>query len=552
MAALDAMPDSGRPLLLVEYAHAMGNGPGGLADYWDFIYRHANLCGGFVWEFKGHGFCTKDRAGNEYPLYGGDFGDQEKYNWYNFCLDGFLTADGTPKPTWYELGEVLAPIRATFDGTVRLTNTNDFRNVDDTQLVWTLHADDQVCKTGRIDRLSIAPHETRSFSASKIDFVPERCIGGARYYLDLEFSDGKTRKYHKQLELPYGTKKQMRPNVAYRRRVTRCADAVRVETDAWQVAFRDVLLCVYTVDGQVLLRHPMRFNFYRAGTDNDGVMPPFPWFPKWFFRRKAEWAEAFLKTMRFCVRDTDVTERPDAVAVRFTGQIVPETGWYGFHAVITYTVLADGLITVQIDGDPFGKIPAVLPRIGVVFALDRSRSTVEWYGRGPDQNYSDACAAAPMGRYRASVDALNFPFDMPQETGNHAQTRFVCVSDGAGAGISVIGNDEFCFSYHNFSLDALDRATHKDEVPSSDQNFLYIDYKMRGLGSRSCGPEPEAPYELHPHRFRFGFALCDARPVDALRALARSDLSVTTAQLSGAYRCEEQPKVKQIADCTEE
>lgn len=474
------------------------------------------------------------------------------YNWYNFCLDGFLTADGTPKPTWHDLGEVLAPIRAQFDGRLKLTNTNDFRNADYISVIWELCEDYNVIKNGKIDSLFIEPHKTVILEKPQIDYTPDNIATGAKYYLNLQFFDGDRLISHKQLKLPYYSEKLPFSRGKFNGSFMRENEDVKVKIGECIIAFKDAMISEYVFKDRKIISEPMKLNFYRAATDNDGIMANFRWFPKWFFRRKSEWAETFLKTMVFCVRNTTVKEEEDSLHLVFDGKIIPTSGWLGYDAKIEYRIFNNGFVTVQIVGEPFGKMPEVLPRIGVVFELDDSLKNVEWYGRGKRQNYCDSLSAAPIGIYKSDVKNLNFMFDVPQETGNHENTKFVSVSDNEKNGITVIGSDEFSFSYHDFSLDNLDVARHKNEIVRSDVNYLYIDYKVRGLGSRSCGPEPEEEFELRPHSFKFGFALCGLQSNDDALNLARCNLGIKTEKMSETYRFDEMQKIEQVANCTED
>ena len=125
MSRVNDYTDEGYPVLAIEYAHAMGNSPGTLEDYWDYNYTHEKMVGGFAWEFRNHGFYSEDEDGNAFYKYGGDFDD--RYHWANFTMDGFCMSDGTPKPTWYELGAVSFAAYTTFDGhLLHVKNTNDF------------------------------------------------------------------------------------------------------------------------------------------------------------------------------------------------------------------------------------------------------------------------------------------------------------------------------------------------------------------------------------------------------------------------------------------
>ena len=144
---------------------------------------------------------------------------------------------------------------------------------------------------------------------------------------------------------------------------------------------------------------------------------------------------------------------------------------------------------------------------------------------------------------------MNFDYDYPQETGNHEQTYALSLENADGrCSLSVIGSNTFAFSYHNFTLDNLTDSRHKNEMQKSEKNYLYVDYKMRGLGSRSCGPDPEEKYELHPHKFTFTFALAACDFNHALD-MSRLDLGKKTAALSGTYEYRKPERIIQVADC---
>ena len=551
MAKIESFRDTGKPLLLIEYAHAMGNGAGHLNVYWDYIYSHQNMCGGFVWEFKSHGFYAKDAAGREYHRYGNDFGDSEKYHWYNFCLDGYLTSDGTPKPTWYELGEVLAPVVATYRDGVRLLNTNDFRDASYLTVRWELLRDTERVESGTFDMPPLRPHESVTLPLDKLGIPSYESVAGAVYRLDLSFFDGATRVSSAQLTLPSAKEREIARRAPFPRDIETEGSRVTLRGKRFEVTVEDGMLSRFLHDGRELLRSPMRVNFWRAPIDNDGVMPMLPWFPTWFRRRLGEWTQAYLNTMKFHCDDTEVRALEDRVIVTSRGKILPDYEWLGFDALTEYEIYADGTVSVTLEGHPFGKLPEVLPRMGLTFALARENRYVGWYGRGPRQSYIDSKTAAPFGYYENTVENLNFHFDFPQETGNHTETAFLNIGNGRGGGLTVIGCDSFDFSYHDFSLKNLCEARHANELLPSEENYLYLDYAMRALGSRSCGPEPEAAYELYPHAFRFTFLLCPYLKKEQALASWRQGKEKKSGRLSENYRYCERKEEKEIADCKE-
>ena len=247
--------------------------------------------------------------------------------------------------------------------------------------------------------------------------------------------------------------------------------------------------------------------------------------------------------------DVSAEQLSDRVVIHTVGRMTADSLYAGFFCKIDYEIYEGGNILVSIKGEPYGDLPHTMPRIGVVLKLDKEFSQCRWIGRGPDQNYPDAKLASPVGVYSKSVEDMNFMFDMPQETGNREDVSLATVRDGAGRCISIVGSDKFSFSFHDFTLENLTSAVHKNElIKTSDANYLYIDYKVRGLGSNSCGPEPESKYELPPHSFEFSFMIS---PADEKMAgvLARQDFGRKSQALSGAYKPEKIEKIREIADC---
>jgi beta-galactosidase/evolved beta-galactosidase subunit alpha len=153
---------------------------------------------------------------------------------------------------------------------------------------------------------------------------------------------------------------------------------------------------------------------------------------------------------------------------------------------------------------PYGDPPEILPRVGVVFDLPGEYTRCRWLGRGPDENYPDCKAHTPVGIYEADVTEMNFAYDVPQETGSRGDCRQMTVLGGDKA-LEVRGL--FAFSFQDFTLENLAAARHCDELEKSARRYLYIDGFRRGLGSHSCGPEPEPEYELRTGEFLWSFRI---------------------------------------------
>lgn len=508
--------------MLIEYAHAMGNSPGFLEGYQKLVYEIDNFIGGFVWEFKNHGFYSEDENGNPYYKYGGDF-ENDKPNWCNFCLDGYLMSDGTPKHTWYELGEVFSLVYATMqDGVIRLKNTYNFKNLNCITLKWNICEDFNVVKSGEISLPSVEPH-----GETTVDINTELtdAKAGARYYLNLCFFDGDTNVGNTQFKLKEksGERHIRSP---FDGTIAFIGNRICVNGYDWCFEFENGMFAGLKKNKKVIVDSPLEFNFWRAPTDNDGIMG----MDSAFYRNVEKWTNAALETVCFFANSVRAYKSRGLAIVESFGKILPMSKYLGFDANVRYIIDGDGLMTVDVKGVPYGMFPPTLPRIGLHLAVNKDMRAVTWYGRGKRENYSDCIKASPVGLYRADIEDTYTVYDMPQETGNHENTVFASFSS-SNAALSIIGCDEFSFSYHDFTLDNLTKAKHRNELKKDCKNHIYIDYKMRGLGSHSCGPEPEKEFELRPHAFEFAFAIAADIDENAALKIARYDLGAHSGML---------------------
>ena len=490
MATLKSFGTEGRPVLMVEYAHAMGNSPGGLEDIWNHVYHNEQYAGGYVWEFKSHGFYVEGKDGKPRYLYGGDF--EDLYHWSNFSLDGFHTSDGTPKPSWDELREVSAPIfiDREEDG-IRVSSSYDFTTI-----------------SGATVDFSVIGYDDRSGEVTTIrhEIIPLADIpprGSAMINPDLGFDDGFGHVSARLLFTMNGKQLGDKQIILRDEKVeftgkseslTETHDEsgnAKVKSGKLSLEFAGGLLSKLEKDGKILIDEPMRLNLWRAYTDNDGIEKLFP-------RRMGEWRGALVHTARFGFHEWKV----DGDRLVAVGKLLPQGYFWGFDVEIAYEI-SDG-VKISVHGKPYGRIPGKLPRIGIMFGLLEDYTTCEWFGRGEGDSYSDRRANSHFGVFRKEIPDLNFIYDVPQETGNHENCRRVTLS---GKDLSLTATGSFAFSCHDFSLENLTAARHYDELCRGGKKYLYLDYKMRPLGSASCGPEPEPEYELTPEEFTFDVKL---------------------------------------------
>ena len=537
------------PMLLLEYAHAMGNSPGNLAGLWDIVTADPAFAGGYVWEFRSHGKrCPRENGTDDY-LYGGDFHDTN--HWSNFTLDGYLTSNSTPKPTFEELKTVYAPIRfALQEGTLSVRNLQDFTDLSGLVLHAQLRCDGRIAKEAFLSLPPVPPHETAPLA------LPLPQADGTDCQLTLTVLQNGRIFALQQFSLPAAHPAPVmipdRTPVTVRRDGT----AVTVSGSRFLLRFADGVPVRYEKDGMLWFDSPMRFIPYRAETDNDGIAGLYP---RWI----GSWERARLPYMRFFCRSCQAENTSDGARIHTDGVLTADHCYTGFSIGIDFAVDGSGVLQTAVTVRPYGKMPTLddcdvpargvtgerLPRFGVCFELDKSLDTVRWFGRGPAQNYTDSHAAAPIGVYRLPASEMNFAYDVPQETGTRTDVRWARIQDDRRA-LTVYGSPCFSFQLHPWQLDELRRARHPSELHEADRNYLYIDYRMRALGSYSCGPNPEKEDDFVPHDFRFVFAL-NGEETEQPPCYAGQRLFDTTRPLSGEYRYTPFQAARGVVECLE-
>ena len=529
-------PPEGKPVVLTEYAHGMGNTPGNLKEYWDYMYSHEQYCGGFVWEFKSHGFYAEDENGVPFSKFGGDFSKDELNHWMNFTIDGYLKSDLTPKPGLFELKEAVAPVRVHLEnGKIICTNTNDFIDLSYLTLTWKLLEDYTVLKEGTLGMPGIP---ARSSDVLDIPANIEKVIPGAVYRVDLRFNDGDKEVAHKQVELPEKLAKELFETTPFEYKISTFASTLTVSGNNFDITFTDGLPSKYIKDGNIIFDGKMKFNFFRAIIDNDHIRS----FPEsiWEFHK--------MHVYRFTSEAVSVKEKEDRVCINVSGKATHQGLVSGFMLDTEFTIFKDGIMLTEIHATPFGQMHNTMLRFGVVFEMAKQYDNVSWYGRGEIENYCDRNLSAPFGLYSTKVENMNFSYEIPQECGTRIDVRFATVSS-KDASLNIIGCDSLTFSYHDFSQEALHKALHENELKKSDRNYLYVDYAMRGLGNHSCGPDPEPQYELPVHEFKFTFALASGLDNDEANELSKKDFGTRSVKITEGYENPTFERIMQMFDC---
>jgi beta-galactosidase len=488
-AALDARR-RGMPFIHVEYAHAMGNGPGGLAGYQELYEKYPRCQGGFVWEWIDHGLRAHDGDGREFYAYGGDYG--EVLHDGNFVADGLVFPDRTPSPGLLDLKKVVEPVRIIRAGdSLRIANHYDTIGLAHLDFRWTAAAGGDEVGRGVLDVPALRPGESTLVALPEQDgdMLTVRAVLGT----DQPWAERGHEVAWAQFPVgaPAGAGPRRPATVAPRRESGRLTvgPAVLDERDGTLVRL-----------GGLAVSGP-HLQAWRAPTDNDRAPHGQALEPVW--RRLG------LDRMR---RRLDAVE-VDGARVVVCARYAPAATDLGLLLTCTWTGLDDDVAGLTVDIDADGRWPCPLPMLGVVLGLPGDLDRVDWYGRGPGEAYPDTGLAARIGRFSAGVAEMQTPYVFPQENGRRAQVRWASVTGGGDAGLRVEGATPFGLTVRPWTTEALDRAAHTAELTPDGRTWLTLDAGHNGIGSASCGPALPPEYLLPATSVRL-----DLR----LRALVRS------------------------------
>ena len=504
-----------KPLIQCEYAHAMGNSMGGFKEYWDLVRKYPKYQGGFIWDFVDQGIHKTGTNGRLIYAYGGDFNKFDASD-INFCNNGLISPDRVPNPHAYEVQYFYQNIWTTpvdlKQGQIKVYNENFFRDLSDYYLEWQVLKNGRVMRSGRVEDLKVAPQQSATLT-----LPVGRYCQHAEWLLNVSYklkaNEGLLTAGHTvardQLVLnPYKPSTQAFANQAgsneqiveptIRDNDTRY---LIVTGEDFRIEFNkeNGLLCFYEADGLSYLKEGsvLKPNFWRAPTDND--------FGANLQNLYRAWLNPELKLTSLDQRTENglaiVEARYDIPAVK--GQLA-----------LTYVINNRGAIQVtqQLKADKSAKVSDLF-RFGMQLQMPRSFETLEYYGRGPVENYADRNHNTFLGRYRQSVDSQFYPYVRPQETGNKTDLRWWRVLDIGGNGLEIRAEVPFSASALHYTIESLDEGTrkiqrHSNEIEQADLTNVLIDKVQMGLGCiDSWGALPLKQYRLPYQDYSFTFTL---------------------------------------------
>jgi beta-galactosidase len=510
-----------RPLILCEFSHAMGNSNGGLADYFAAFERYPRLQGGFVWEWIDHGIRRETPDGTAYWAYGGDFGDTP--NDANFCADGLVWPDRTPHPAMAELKYLAQAVRVELVdpvGTIRIVSRRDFTMLTDLTGTWELLCNGELVHSGQLPTLDLAPGERREIALELPRTPTARSAqdrdNPAEWLLNVCFTQREATPWaaagHEvgwaQLVLT-GVEQPIAPELPMRSvahasfaagALTFSAGGVRADVDQ-----TTGLIAWFGTDTTNLLSAGPRLNLWRAPTDNDGLKlrRAEPW------QALGRWLALGLDRLELRLEHVGVTEHASGGSViEVRQQATGRAQWDDVQIHSAYALATDGALAVTHQITLAPEL-SDLPRVGVTLTLVPGLEQLDWYGRGPWENYPDRNTSAMIGRYTGTVSAQYVPYIMPQEHGLKTDVRELSLTSHTGIGVQVLAHPHLAFSASHYSAADLYAARHTHELTPRPEVFLCLDAAHRGIGTNSCGPDTAERFRLQAgeHRLRYTLRL---------------------------------------------
>jgi beta-galactosidase len=504
-----AESDPQRPLIQCEYAHAMGNSVGNLQDYWDVIEKYDALQGGFIWDWVDQGLLTTNEQGEEFWAYGGDFGPDDVPSDGNFCNNGLVDPDRSPKPHLQEVKKVYQYIGFNAsnvdNGNIEIENKYAFIPLSGFDFSWEVLEDGTSVRKGKTEQLDLKPGETKVVSL----YYGLDKKAGSEYFVNIYAN---TKEVNNMV--PAGHL------VAYEQfeisitSAVASIDDITVQGSNFSAKFSkiDGNLSQYTVNGKDMLLQGLIPDFWRAPIDND--------FGNNLHKRSRVWRIAGERRSDVKVKAKKAGNHID-VSVEM--KLNDEEGNNIAEYQTVYEVYDNGDIKVT---NSFAKTDSELPeivRMGMNLQMPRSFDQMSWYGRGPHESYWDRKTSALIGKYSGSVQDQFQAYLRPQENGNKTDVRWMSITDNSGEGLLFVGQPLIEASASHVLMEDLespDRTDgrqeegvkpvnrHTTDVKFRDLTSVNIDYKQMGVGGdNSWGATTHPEYRLTENAYSYSFMI---------------------------------------------
>jgi beta-galactosidase len=497
-----------RPFIMCEYSHAMGNSSGNFKEYFDIIKSSPHMQGGFIWDWADQGIKAKDANGKTYWAYGGDLGTGHLQNDLNFCANGLVAADRSPHPGIYEVKKVYQDIifkdRDWKKGLITIENNFNFTDLTFFDFKWVLLKSGKETQTGNF-AVALAPESVKDVRLN----IPE--VGDDAEYLLNVFAYTK----NETPMVPAGyevAKEQFGGEVKYNFRYevdNKGILIVKRSNNFIEFSSGDIAGKFNSTNGQwvsythknkpVLKSYPEPY-FWRAPTDND--------FGSHMPEQLGIWRSAHSNRKVKAVKAGE--QSTEGLIIEVNYELMDLAADY----TVIYHVMNSGAVKVEAVFKPGKKSLPEMPRFGMRMQLDKGLNNINFYGRGPWENYSDRNTASFLGEYRQKLkEQFIWNYVRPQENGYKTDVRWIKLLNSDGNGIKISGIQPICFSALPYTAEDFDpgitkKSQHPSDLNERDFISLHVDLVQRGVGGdNSWGALPHEKYLLKANKYSYSYII---------------------------------------------
>jgi len=507
------------PVIATEYAYAKSNSSGNFEVYWDLVKKYKHFQGGFIWDWSDKAITQYTEDGQAYWAYGGDFGESVLDPVPEMCLNGVVQPDLTPHPGAYEIKRVQAPVtirpKSVQEGLLSIENHYTDMDLSHLELSWQIMAEGDLVGSGILPLPRILPERSGEL---QLPIAEISLPAGKELYLNVfvilnrDFPWAK--KDHEitraQFTLSPFIKRAQPLNLGTEGtlRCLRDNGVIRLEGSGFAAEFdtSQGMITSFKAAGKELIHWGASENYFRAPTGIDDAIGGRT-------AISALWLEAGLDRLVRLVKDVQVLENSvKRIQIQTNTRVCAEGKALGFESKAWYTFLSDGTLLFENEVLAEDGLPP-LPRIGVTMKLPGSLEQLQWYGRGPQENYSDRKGSAFVGLYASTVSDQHYPYIVPVECGGKEDVRWLTLMDKAGSGLKIEGYRPFHMDVHHNSVPDYAKTRHTVDLIPEEAIYLNLDAVHSGVGGDSGWNRTIHPqYQVQPGPYRFSFKITPMRP----------------------------------------
>ena len=506
-----------RPIIMREYAHAMGNSLGNFKEYWDVIYDYNRFAGGAIWDWVDQGIAKRidgtplqygenpqqlELNENEFFAIGGDFGDSP--NDQEFCINGLIAPNRKPNPSYFEVQKIHQSIKFELldktNSTFKITNRYDFVSLNEFDFSWSLSLNGKEIAKKEFEIANIAPNHSITKS---IDFSELKKENGeyiltlsAKIKEDVLWADKGFVVAKEQFVLSNYVYPELIQNDMDKLEYSENKNSIEITGTDFKIGInvKNGSLSSFKYENREYITNPLEPYFWKPPNDNQERNN--------YARRMEKWKDAAAKRT---ITNVQVEKIKNQLVVIFNIQLYKIDADYK----LTYTIDASGKVKVDADYRPKSNSNQLIPKFGFRLAIPKKYSQIEWYGRGPYENYPDRKQGSLLGLYNSELKDFITPYISPQDNSNRCDTRMAKFTDKSGHGIEIKGIQPFSFRAWPYLERDLESAKHNYQIRQRDFVNINIDYRIHGVGGDdSWGARTHKKYTIDGNQpISFGFII---------------------------------------------